>query len=214
MLGRMERTIMMDLLRTLISLALPAAAVVAGSKAAEAPGNTLENLQAAFNGESNARARYLAFAEKADQEGYGQAASLFRAAARAEQIHAANHAVVITEMGAAPKATIEPPVVKSTRENLEAAIAGETYERDVMYPGFIAVAKQEKNSAALRTFNYALKVEAEHAALYSDALNNLAQFTTRTSYYVCSVCGFTTKTLSFLKCIVCGIGKEKFEQVS
>src|SRR5512142_2024615 len=151
---------MIDLLRTLMSFALPVAAVVAGSKAApDASGKTLDNLQAAFNGESNARARYLAFAAKADQEGYAQAASLFRAAARAEEIHAANHAVVITNMGAVPKAVIEPSAVKSTRENLEAAIAGETYEREVMYPDFIAVAKEEKNSPALRTFTYALKVE-------------------------------------------------------
>src|SRR5512140_22677 len=96
--------------------------------------STLGNLQTAFNGESNARARYLAFAVQADQEGHGPVASLFRAAARAEQIHAANHAAVIKKLGAEPVANIETPVVKSTRENLAAAIEGEVYERDVMYP--------------------------------------------------------------------------------
>ncbi|MHB8303849.1 MAG: rubrerythrin family protein [Acidobacteriaceae bacterium] len=94
-------------------------------------------MQAAFNGESNAHVRYLAFAKQADGEGYGEAASLFRAAARAEEVHASNHAAVIKEMGATPKATIESPEVKSTRENLEAAIKGETYERDIMYPAFL-----------------------------------------------------------------------------
>jgi rubrerythrin len=98
---------------------------------------TLENLQAAYNGESNAHAKYTLFAKKADAEGYCQVASLFRAAARAEQIHAQNHARVIRKLGAEPVATIEAHPVKSTRENLQTAIAGETYERDTMYPAFI-----------------------------------------------------------------------------
>lgn len=92
-------------------------------------GTTLENMQAAFNGESNAHARYLAFAAQADKEEYGEVASLFRAAARAEEIHASNHAEVIKGMGATPIARIDAPDVKSTRENLEAAIKGESYER-------------------------------------------------------------------------------------
>ena len=83
---------------------------------------TLDNLQTGFNGESNAHSRYLAFAEKADQEGYGEVASLFRAAAKAEEVHAANHAAVIKKMGGTAQAKIETPVVKSTKENLEAAI--------------------------------------------------------------------------------------------
>ena len=89
----------------------------------------LDNLQTAFNGESNAHARYLEFAGKADQEGFGSVASLFRAAARAEQIHADNHAVVIRKLGSTPQATIEKAVVKSTDENLQVAIQGETYEQ-------------------------------------------------------------------------------------
>ncbi len=52
---------------------------------------THENLIAAFNGESQASQRYLAFAKKADQEGYPQIARLFRAAAAAESVHAGNH---------------------------------------------------------------------------------------------------------------------------
>ena len=103
---------------------------------------TLKNLLAAFNGESNASARYAAFAVKADEDGYLKVASLFRAASRAEQIHAANHAKVIVKMGAAaPVATIEAVTVNTTVENLKAAIAGETYEVDVMYPDFIKEAE-------------------------------------------------------------------------
>src|ERR1019366_4174424 len=117
------------LVLTLALIALPNGAMAATK--------TLDNLQAGFNGESNAHARYLAFAEKADQEGYGEVASLFRAAAKAEKVHSANHAVVIKEMGGTAQAKIETPVVKSTKENLEAAIKGESYERDTMYPEFL-----------------------------------------------------------------------------
>src|SRR4051812_43692012 len=81
---------------------------------------TLQNMQAAFNGESNAHARYLAFSQQADKEGYADVANLFRAAARAEQIHASNHSEVIKQLGAEPKANIVAPQVELTRENLAA----------------------------------------------------------------------------------------------
>src|SRR5512138_2292721 len=80
--------------------------------AAPKASKTLDNLQAAFNGESNAKARYLAFAQKAETEGYGKVASLFRAAARAEDIHANNHAEVIRKLGAKPTADVKTPEVK------------------------------------------------------------------------------------------------------
>ena len=112
----------------------------------------MSNLQTAFNGESNAHARYLAFAVKADAEGYAGVASLFRAAARAEEIHAGNHAAVIKDFGGIPVAKLEDPGVKSTRENLEAALKGENYERDVMYPAFLSQATSDASAEALRTF--------------------------------------------------------------
>lgn len=205
--------------KSLVSLATAFAllllAVPGGAFAAKpAPGKTLDNLMTAFNGESNAHARYLAFAEKADEEGYGKAASLFRAAARAEEIHAGNHAKVIEAMGGTAKATIEAPEVKTTAENLEAAIAGETYERDTMYPGFLAAARAERNADAVETFNYAKTAEAEHAKLYQNALDNLAGMTgDGETYYVCSVCGFTTTRVDFSKCPSCFSPKEKYETV-
>ncbi len=61
---------------------------------------TIKNLLAAFEGESNAHVKYIAFADRADEDGLHGAASLFRAAGRAEQIHAANHARVIKQLGA------------------------------------------------------------------------------------------------------------------
>ena len=175
---------------------------------------TLANLQAAFNGESNACERYIQFARKADQEGFAGVASLFRAAARAEDIHAANHATVIRKMGETPHKTVDPVTVRSTRENLMTAIEGETYERDVMYPEFIKFAQQEKNTAAARTFNFALEAETEHARLYADALANLNAKKTKTKYFVCAVCGYTAEKLDAERCPVCNNPKEKFEIVS
>jgi rubrerythrin len=183
----------------------------AGKKKTEV---TLVNLQAAYHGESNAHARYLAFAIKADADGYARAASLFRAAAHAEQIHAANHAAVIRRLGATPECRIEAPVVKSTAENLKTAIAGETYERDTMYPEFIQAAQQENNLPAVRTFNFALEAETEHARLFSGALENLEQMKVRTTFYVCAVCGYTVEKLEFDRCPVCHHPKEKFEVIT
>lgn len=177
-------------------------------------GKTLDNLQAAFNGESNARARYLAFATKADAEGLAPVASLFRAAARAEEIHAANHATVIRKLGGVPEARIEAPTPGSTRDNLAAAIKGESYERDSMYPEFIKAARSERQKGALESFNYAKTAEAEHAKLYTAALENLATATgASVTYYVCTVCGYTTARLDFAKCPACFSPKEKYVAV-
>ncbi len=142
-------------------------------------------------------------------------ASLFRAASRAEEIHANNHAAVIRKLGVEPNANIETPVIKTTRENLAVAIEGEIYERDQMYPTFIAEAKSSKNSEAIKTFTYALKTEAEHARLYSEALANLEERRGKArTYYVCSVCGYTVEKLDFLRCLVCGVTKDKYSAVS
>lgn len=176
--------------------------------------STMADLQSAFFGESNAHARYLAFAKKADTEGYGGAASLFRAAARAEEIHAGNHAAVIKKFGGVPEAKLEMLVVKSTRQNLMAAIKGETYERDQMYPRFIQQAKADANADAVRTFQFALAAEAEHAKLYAEALENLESMKGSRVFYVCPVCGFTTPKLGFEVCPTCTTPKEHFEQVS
>ncbi len=177
---------------------------------------TLANLQTAFNGESNAHARYLAFAKKADTEGYGEVASLFRAAAKAEEIHANNHAAVIKKLGGKPEAKLETPDVKTTKENLEAAIKGESYERDTMYPQFLKQAREVRNTDAIQTFNFAKTAEAEHAKLYTAALKNLdkSKGTKAKNYYVCGVCGYTVEKIDFAKCPSCFSPKEKYETVS
>ncbi|MGB7552808.1 MAG: ferritin family protein [Candidatus Korobacteraceae bacterium] len=198
-----------------LALLLITAAIAAHATQSSTTGDrTVENLQTAFNGESNAHARYLAFAVKAEQEGYAGVASLFRAAARAEEIHAANHLAEIQKLGVSAQAKIDPPVVKSTKENLEAAVRGETYERDIMYPDFYKQARAVGNNDAFRTFNYAREAEAEHAKLFMEAFNNLENMRGKSTYYVCTVCGFTTANLDFAKCHTCFSAKEKFVAVS
>lgn len=184
------------------------------ASATTVPASTLDNLQTAYNGESNASACYLAFAARADVEGYGPVASLFRAAARAEAIHANNHARVVREMGAEPIAKIDTPVVNSTHVNLEAAIRGESHERDEMYPGFIRQARLDDNAAAVDTFHLAREVEAEHAKLYTVALRELdRRHGAGVAYYVCPVCGFTSAKADFEDCPVCATLTEEFIEV-
>lgn len=177
-------------------------------------GTTLENLQAAFNGESNAKARYEAFAVKADAEGYKSVASLYRAASKSEGIHAAKHAEMIKKAGADPKATIEKTDVKSTKENLEASIKGETYEKESMYPAFIKKAEADKNSGAVQTFKGAMAAEVEHAKLYSQALKELDSWKDGgKEFLVCQICGFTTMDKNLKQCPVCSAPKSKFDTV-
>jgi rubrerythrin len=183
---------------------------------------TLKNLLAAFNGESNASARYAAFAIKADADGYLKVGSLFRAASRAEQIHAANHSEVILKLGGKPEATIEAAELKTTAENLKAAITGELYEVNVMYPDFIKEAEAQKNTAARRTFHFAIEAEKEHARLFTKALEHIQhcvdksceKLSNKATYLVCPVCGLTVDKAEFDRCPVCGHPKEKFELIN
>ena len=113
--------------------------------------------------------------------------------------------------GALRSLNLEPIGVKSTRENLKVAMEGEIYERDVMYPEFIEAAKRQKETLAIRTFTWAMKVEALHALLYQDALENLAERRgANRTYYVCPDCGNTMEALTILKCLICGHPKSGF----
>jgi len=216
MLGRIGKVTIAALAAGAVAVAATSIARHADAARTEARQATLSNLQAAYDGESNAHNRYLAFAQRAEQEGYGPVASLFRAAARAEEVHAANHAVVIRKLGGTPKATITTPDVLSTKENLAAAIKGESYERDTMYPEFLKQARAAGNRDAIQTFNEARTAETEHAKLYTAALGGLSglQGNTGKTYYVCTVCGYTTEKLDFAKCPSCFSPKEKYIAVS
>ena len=158
-----------------------------------------KNLQDAFAGESQANRKYLAFAKKAEKEGYKQVAKLFRAAAEAETVHAHNH---LKELGG----------IKSTKENLEEAISGESYEFQNMYPEMIRDAEAEGNKSALRSFNYANEVEKIHADLYKKALENLGK-NEETDYYVCGVCGYTAEGEAPDNCPVCKAKKQMIKKI-
>jgi rubrerythrin len=181
---------------------------------------TIENLLAAYEGESNAHAKYTAFAVKADADGLHGAASLFRAAARAEQIHAANHAGIIKQLGGEAKCEVHAVEVKSTLENLKTALAGEQYEVDTMYPGFIEEATARNNTAAIRTFHGAMEAEKTHARIYSEAIvlveagKKDAWVSAPRKFYVCPVCGYTSETPGeHDRCPVCNVPWERFETV-
>lgn len=162
---------------------------------------TEKHLKEAFAGESQANRKYLAFAQKAETEGYPQVARLFRAAAEAETVHAHTH--LRTLKG-----------VRSTLENLKEALGGETYEFESMYPPMIADAKAEGNEAAVRTFTYANEVEKIHAALYRKAIDNLGKTPQAdVAYYVCSVCGYTCENEPPDECPVCKAKKKVFKKI-
>ena len=160
---------------------------------------TDQNLKDAFAGESQANRMYLAFAKKADEEGFPQIAKLFRAAAEAETVHALNHLKVMGH-------------VKSTSDNLGTAVSGETYEFKKMYPEFIAEAKKEGNKKAEVSFEFANQVEQIHAAMYQKALDALKNKTQppKADYWVCPVCGNTFEGSAPDKCPICSTPKEKF----
>jgi rubrerythrin len=160
---------------------------------------TEKNLKDAFAGESQANRKYLAFAKKAEDEGYKQVAKLFRAAAEAETVHAHNH---LRELKG----------VKSTKENLEEAINGESHEFQEMYPVMIDEAKAEGLNGALRSFTIANEVEKIHAALYTKALEDMGK-NKETDYYVCKVCGCTVEGEPPDTCAVCGAKKVAFYKV-
>lgn len=171
---------------------------------------TLDNLNIAFQGESNASHKYLAFAKKAAAEGYAYEARLFRAASRAEAIHAQNHSKAIRALGGTvAELKLDEVVLGSTAENLAEAIKGETHEFKVMYPEFLVLANQEGCKEAIRTMTWAMEVEIQHAALYQAALDNLGNNADR-PLYVCGLCGETVVTLSE-KCSVCNAGSKIFE---
>jgi len=163
---------------------------------------TIDNLQAAFAGESQANRKYLAFAKKAASEGFPGIAHLFRATAEAETIHALMHFRVMNG-------------VKGTEENLKAAIAGEFYEYTDMYPTFLAAAEAEGNKPAIMAFKSALAVETIHHGLYSNALETfkVGKDLPNQKIYICPVCGNTVVGEAPDKCPICNAPKDKWFEV-
>jgi rubrerythrin len=179
--------------------------------------NAVGNLLAAYEGELNAHVRYKAYAVRAEAEGMYGAASLFRAAARAEQIHAGNHARVIRHMGGEAKADILPFRVKSTLENLKAALGGEQHEIDSLYPKFLVHATSQLDTSAMRSFVWAMEAEKTHVRLYEEAVASMEAGPGWTGdqldFFVCALCGYTAKTQEADNCPACNFVWDRFERI-
>jgi rubrerythrin len=160
--------------------------------------HTLKNLQAGFAAESKANIRDLAFAMKAEQEGFPAIAGLFRAVAESEAIHAFHHLRLLG-------------VMADTQENLQAAFERENYATDA-YPDFIKEATEEGNQGVATIFGYHRDVERGHAKLYEKALDRLMD-SQGVDYYVCSVCGYVSVGSAPDECPICGAPKDKFRRV-
>ena len=165
-------------------------------------GDTQENLQEAFAGESQANRRYLFFADKADKEGYPQIARLFRATADAETVHARSHFAAMGGIG-------------ETKDNLGAAIEGENYEFTQMYPGFIKQAESENKKRAQMSFEFANEVEKVHHELYQKAFETLegGGQPKDEPYFVCQVCGHIVAGEALDTCPICGAPLKVFKRV-
>jgi rubrerythrin len=161
--------------------------------------STSEHLKEAFAGESQANQKYRAFAEKAEREGFPNVARLFRTTAEAERIHAAGH---LASMNG----------IATTADNLQAAIDGETYEFQDMYPPMLEQAQAEGHKGAARMFDYALTAEAVHAKLYALALEAVKEGKdlTEVKFYLCPVCGHIEFGDPPAECPTCGLKGEKF----
>ena len=175
---------------------------------------TIENLKAAITGESTASAKYAAFATKAKEEGFIQISKMFESTSKAESIHAENHKKALEELGQKMEIKLEIYEVKTTKENLEAAIKGESYEIETMYPGFITQAETDNAAKATKSFNYAFETEKNHKLLYQkalDALNAKKDKSLSSEYFVCPKCGNTYDNKNVAEnCDICDTEKAKF----
>jgi rubrerythrin len=160
---------------------------------------TEENLREAFAGESQASMRYLAFAEKADSEGLPGVAKLFRAAARAEQVHALNHLRAMNG-------------IQGTTANLQAAVDGEAFEFKEMYPAMVKDSVAENEIEARHSLEYAMSIEMVHHKLFKKALESEAE-NAAANFYVCPVCGHTVRDNPPKKCPYCGADGMKFIEI-
>lgn len=164
--------------------------------------STPDDLKAAFAGESQANRKYLAYAKKADADGFIQVAKLFRAAADAETVHAHAHLRVMGQ-------------VKNTAENLADAASGEAHEFKSMYPEFIERAEKEGNKGAVSSFRNAMAVEQIHHELYgkaADAVEKSDDLPER-AIFVCQVCGNTVYDEAPEKCPICGAPRKMFKAI-
>jgi len=174
---------------------------------------TAANLRSAFGGESMAHMRYLIWADKADVEGFGNVARLFRAISRAEQAHATGHFQAMRDVAGSFDVTAGGGFgLGGTSENLAGAIEGENFEVQEMYPAYLAVAEAQAERAAIRSMSFALSAERIHAAMYTKAKEAVdgGQDVELGTVQICSVCGHTLEGDAPDRCPICNAAKEKY----
>jgi rubrerythrin len=180
----------------------------------------IENLRIAYEAEANTQCRYLAFAQKADGEGWHGVASLFRAAARAEQVHAGNHGRILNQLRGYRPFELERSEIKTTLENLRSAVRGECFEVETMYPKLLQHARSCHDPAVTRTFHWALQAEKTHARLFEETLDLVEMededswITMARTFLVCPVCGYSSEDPCEAEmCPVCNCAWKKFEAI-
>ncbi len=178
---------------------------------------TVKNLSTAYTGETTASAKYAAYAKKAQEEGFTQIALLFKATSASEKIHANNHRSVLEDMGEAVPDVKPQYTVKTTKENLADAIAGESYEIATMYPEFLTTANAADNQLALTSLNYAYRTEQRHKPLYEKALaalqNNQLNILSA-QYFVCPTCGNTYDSTPPKRCRISMTSSERYLKIN
>lgn len=178
------------------------------------PVKTIENLHAAYIGESTASAKYASFAKVALDAGNNAVSVLFLAASKSESIHAANHLKVLEGLGHKADAVNPEYTPGDVMSNLKAALEGESYEVATMYPEFIAAAKTEKVEKAVKSFNWAVDTEKKHMVFYENAIRALTDSTETAlpkGYAVCPICGNTYDAAAMDdKCVFCQTAKKEF----
>jgi len=177
--------------RTLLSVI---AIVVFAGYGMPANEKTIANLKSAYKGESTASAKYAAYAQQARKEGLVSIAIMFTATSKSEAIHANNHKVVLQRLGQKVEDVKPEFTVKTTKENLEDAVQGESYEITTMYPGFLTTAKEEDVIDGAKSIRWALNTEKNHLIFYNKALEALKSGKAGSLpklYWVCPKCGNT-----------------------
>lgn len=173
--------------------------------------DTLSNLQEAYNRATNAKTMYLAFADIAGREGYDVPGNLFKAAAFAKEMQAQHYGEFIIKLGRRPETSTETPVVKGTKENLEAALMSENYEHKIMYPAFMQQAESENIKEAADVFRNTAKAAGMHVQWYSKMLDNLTFSRGLTKdFYVCPTCGNIIDAITMSRCPICATETKKF----
>jgi rubrerythrin len=202
---------MKKIVLTVLALTIAAGSVFCGNE------KTIANLKAAYKGESTASAKYAAYADQAQKEGFTAIATLFHATSKSESIHAANHLAVLQKLGQ----TVDPVkpefTVKTTKENLADAAKGESYEITTMYPGFIASATDEGVTDGAKSMRWAMNTEKNHLIFYNNALKSLnegKQAKLPASYLICPKCGNTFDSPKTDKqCPLCGTANSKYLKI-